>query len=548
MTAAKAKTSAIQLTLACSLLTAPSLLYASEYNIELPVAIDSLSTGSAEVTLEDNRLISIETESWEEIAEAHFSQDVVNATMPLDEQGIITADRLRRAGIDIAFDSRTLQVMISPKENQRKTRDLMMRSAVASENLKTPDTSLTSYTNARYVQDYIVSSETREAGRDDATLLLDGAIRLSGVRVPAFEWEAFYEEGAEQEWQRGEMRFVYDMMESATRLSAGDIRYTPSEFQGSPPLLGLSAERQYSTIQPSRVVSSAGQQSFILSSPANVTIYVNDFLQSRQRLSPGRYSVEDFSPSPGLNDIRIEIEDDAGRIEVINYSLFLDATLLRQGISEFSLNAGLQRSGTFNEEIRYNTSRPAWSGFYRYGLTPQLTTGMQYQGDEHLDLVGLEAVVGTAEMGTWATAYANSSHDKLGNAESASIRWSYENDLFSTGFFQYIDFSSLYTEEDFITLGQDDASNSYRWQNRLQVSSSLHQPFYLQASELNGMSRPADEVLLRILPASCAQLPQTGARQQFRAEVRYPLHLVLQIHEPHLPQTAALNLLSAVSA
>lgn len=467
--------------IALSLLTAP-FTHASEYNIELPVVIDNLSTGNMAVTIKDNAIKLIETESWKAIAEEHFSQDVVSATLRLDEKGAIPVGSLRKAGIDITFDPRTLQIMISPQENQRRSRNLAMRSEIPSGNLETPDASFTSYTNARYVQDYVVSSEIREPGRSDAILLLGGAIRLPGARSSAFEWEALYDEAANQEWKRGEMRLVYDLVESATRLSAGDIRYTSSRFQGAPPLLGLSAERQYSTIQPTRVVSSAGQQSFTLSAPANVAIYVNDFLQSRQRLSPGRYSVEDFSPSSGLNDIRIEIEDDAGRVEIINFSLFLDATLLREGLSEYSINAGIQREEDFNEKIRYDTSRPAWSGFYRYGLTPRLTTGLQYQGDKDIDVIGLEAVVGTSNTGTWAAAYANSSHEMFGNANSANMSWSYENDFFSTGHLQYLNLSSLYSEEEFLTLGQDDANNSYEWQNRLQVSSSLLNEIYASLS------------------------------------------------------------------
>ncbi|WP_072822194.1 fimbria/pilus outer membrane usher protein [Modicisalibacter ilicicola] len=461
----------------------------------MPASIDEQVIGDLTVGIADNALVFVQRTSWNDIAVEHFQGEFLRRLESASSGDRISMAEFARAGLDMEFDPRRLLVILRPTQEQRVVKRLNLAPGMPDlTNVDRGRHPLTAYVNLRAVEDY-VDSDLEPSGRQPLTLSLDGGVRAFGADGTALEWSAFYDEEDERRWKRGETRLVHDDVERAIRYSAGDIFYQSAEFQGAPSLLGFSVERQFSALQPFRVVTSTGQQTFTITRPSRVEVYVNDVLQSIQRLSPGRYNVSDFAFTDGLNDVRVVVEDDAGRRQTFNYSLFLDAILLDEGISEFSVNAGYQRADDFSETIEYDHDAPAWSGYYRQGITPDLTLGANYQGDQTLDVGGVEAVLGT-RTGIFSGSFNASQAEEHGSGRAGTLRWNYEFDLFGTRRPQELSLASIYSSENFQSLGQDEPSATFRWQNLIRLSSQLGDTAYGSITARQGVahsSRGADE-------------------------------------------------------
>ncbi|GEA50710.1 hypothetical protein VIN01S_15140 [Vibrio inusitatus NBRC 102082] len=174
---------------------------------------------------------------------------------------------------------------------------------------------------------------------------------------------------------RGDILMFIDRPDYPMRFSVGDLSSSVTGHMPSLNLGGIAIERLWSRLQPDRNIQNGGAQSIYLRESANVYIYINNIYFTDLRLRPGRYDIEDLPLDQGSNDIRIEIEYQSGQREVINYSQFFNARLLREGISDFSLYAGVFSSIEDNV-YDYDETQYAVQGFYEYGITDDVTVGV----------------------------------------------------------------------------------------------------------------------------------------------------------------------------
>jgi outer membrane usher protein len=146
------------------------------------------------------------------------------------------------------------------------------------------------------------------------------------------------------------------------------------------------------------------------------------------RLQPGNYDVSDFPFVQGSNDVDLVISDASGRTELLSFSVFVDRTQLASGRSEYGFYLGVE-SDALAGEIEY-ASAPVASGFYRRGLTDNLTAGSNFQYIESGWLVGAEGVWGS-ELGTFGGDAAFSDLDAVGSGWAVNV--SYERLLQDAG-------------------------------------------------------------------------------------------------------------------
>lgn len=444
-----------------------------EFVIDLPVSMDDRTVGSMSVVLTGTSLTAVEAASWEEFGPQHFSPEMVQRIAGGAVGGRIPVASFTEADLGISYDPARLLIFLRPKGEQRAIESLSvqqrpggLRSASASD-----EGSFATYVNLRALREFATGAQS-DASHGPLRVSLDGAARFFGPRGAALEWSAFYEGQAENNWSRGEVRLIHDDPARAIRYSFGDVNFQTADFQGAVPLLGFSAERRFSALQPSSVVTSTGQQTFILSRPSRVTIYVNGVFLRVFQLQPGRYSLSDFAAADGANEVLIEIEDNTGQKEVIEFTLFLDATLLAPGVSEFSVNGGVRRKADAAQSIEYARDRPAWSGFVRYGLTEFATLGANYQGERGIDVFGLEGVA-ASPIGNFSGAVSVSRRDGFDAGHAATARWSYNIGKGPEGRLRRIDLSTIYTNEDYAPLGVEQPSNRFSWQTQLRLTTPL---------------------------------------------------------------------------
>ncbi len=461
-----------------SLETTPDEFVVPEYVIELPVLVDDLIVGDLGVHIHGTDVVGVDQASWQSLAQEHFSRRISEALSNQAVSDVIAMDAFVDAGFGLTYDPLNLTIMIDPSDDQRRERALSSRTGGPAVGIEMVNTNISGYVNFGVVQDFIVENSIGETGREDLQATFDGAVRLFGHEGIAFVGSIIFDEG-ENTWLRGDAFAVYDDIDRAIRYSAGDVFFTSTEFLGAPPLLGAAIERRYDDIQPLKVITSTGDESFTLRRPSRVEIYVNGAFERTLQLLPGRYNLSDFSFADGLNDIRIVVEDNTGQRETYDFSLFLSSRVLAKGVSEFSLSGGVQRSDDIASEIDYDFEDPAWSGFFRYGFTGSFTAGLSYQGDSDLHVGGVEATISTG-FGAFSTTVNNSWSGEYGEGLAGTVQWNFNLARGTSTQERDFEIGVSYVDENFLPLGRDTPSNPFSLRANARYSQEL--PFEIFGS------------------------------------------------------------------
>ena len=170
------------------------------------------------------------------------------------------------------------------------------------------------------------------------------------------------------------------------RTAVGDVALPATGFQ-NPHVVGGGVIEKNFTLQPDLMNQSMGQKQFILEHPSTVEIFINEQYYKTLHLSTGRYDLRDFPIASGVNDVRITITDNFGRIRELNFPLFADNSLLSKDLHEYRYGMGYLVSGINHE---YDTTQPVFSGFHRLGYTENMTLGVNLQATSEQQLYGAE--------------------------------------------------------------------------------------------------------------------------------------------------------------
>ncbi|WP_157755617.1 fimbria/pilus outer membrane usher protein [Neomegalonema perideroedes] len=230
---------------------------------------------------------------------------------------------------------------------------------------------------------------------------------------------------------RDRLTLFKDDRERATRYSAVDVSLDPPPLIGAPDWLGVSVERRYSEIDPNRLIRSLGQRSILLERPAVVEVWVNGALVSRFRAPSGRVNLNDIPFVDLGNEVTIYVEDELGRRQLDSFSFSSGDSLLAPGLSEFGLAAGA-RQQDFTAGVEWETDDFGAQGYYRRGVTPNLTLGAGAgAGKGEFLAASLHAVAalpyGVGQLdAAWSTRQGDSGERRSGFAAAASYDASFE--------------------------------------------------------------------------------------------------------------------------
>ena len=301
----------------------------------------------------------------------------------------ISAAALAGEQIRLAYDSDKLALAIGIPVAARRNESMSLRSAslVGQDSLE--PASVSGFLNFRSAMDLV------ERGADRGILapvsVVDGAIRAAGV-VGEGEGYLSFRPG-EPRFRRTGSRFVYDDLKDVIRFTLGDVQPFARGFQSTPTVAGISAQRLYNVLEPWREFRSTGSQSFTLFAPSMVETIVNGRSVERKLLQPGNYTLQDFPLAEGANNVRLLIQDEAGKQRTIDFDLYSNQQLLEPGATEFSAFAGVYSTPT-DSGIDYSGNWSAF-GFVRKGISQQFTAGVNMQADARTQQVGGEVLFGS---------------------------------------------------------------------------------------------------------------------------------------------------------
>lgn len=345
---------------------------------------------------------------------------VVGNLKKLHKNEYISFRELNENNIKINFDPNQLILSVNIDPKDQKTNQLSGRGQYNfNPQDLVPPSDVSGFVNFRAAQDYLhetLGYTSEEKGRLPFAMQLDGALNLKGL---VLEGRGNYlENSPENEWERDDMRLVYDDEKRLIRYGLGDLSYPVTSFQSFQEMLGFSFSKDYS-IAPYTISQPTGSSGFLLERDANVEIFVNEIRINNLKLSAGSYDITDFPVTNGSNDVKLVITDSFGQVEVKRLNVVSDQDLLGKGFHRYSYNAGVS-SETIDREKSYNENQEVFSAFHNYGLTDNLTVGANVQGSELQYMGGGDLVYGS-DFGISALKAAFSDVGNVGSGEAFEV-------------------------------------------------------------------------------------------------------------------------------
>ncbi|NEQ54101.1 MAG: fimbrial biogenesis outer membrane usher protein, partial [Leptolyngbya sp. SIO3F4] len=426
----------------------------SAEQVEVPLLLNGRSQGSIlvyphneadRITVAASTFLSLVKDSVSETIQSNLQSAVISD----DRLSLLV---LQGEGLAVHFDRRRLElyVDIPPDLRSMAINSIDGATTQPDESLLTSPAQLSGYLNLRGNQ--TINWADKHTKLEPPGLQFDGAINWQGWVL-----ETYGQATLGQSWQLDRLSVVRDAPDQAIRYTFGDLSVPTTGYQTSPSLFGVSAARDFS-LQPFRVARPTSNYSFFLERTSVVKVFVNDELTTTLRLEAGPQDIRDLPLKVGINDIRLEITNDLGQEETLNFSTGVAGELLAKGMHQFAYSTGFP---TVDQQPlkSYDLSRPTLSMFHRVGLTSDLTLGGYLQGDTTQQMVGLN--------GTWATTVGNFGWDM-----AASNHSDYGVDIAGKFFYQWLEASQKssqnrqlqvaleYRGKDFSILGQDTPQNS----------------------------------------------------------------------------------------
>ncbi|MBX3589207.1 MAG: fimbrial biogenesis outer membrane usher protein [Ramlibacter sp.] len=259
--------------------------------------------------------------------------------------------------------------------------------------------------------------------------------------------------------RRLETTFTRDFPDSNLTLRLGDST-TRGGMGGRPTYFGgIQLSRNFA-LTPGFVSQPIPTLSGTSSAPSTVELYVNDVLRQTSNVPTGPFAIDNFPLLTGSGQARLVVRDVLGRETVIVQPFFTHNTLLEQGLSDWSVDAGAVRSNLGINNADYGQGFVA--GVWRKGLNNALTVEGRAELGRDTRGVGAGAsfelplqALGQAALGVSTDRLAGRGQQWLLGVESDSLRH---------GFSVHAEGAS----RNFRSLGQDGTSPP----NRLELSAS----------------------------------------------------------------------------
>jgi outer membrane usher protein len=408
-------------------------LNTSRQTISLSVSLKDGDRHLGEITIRiaPDDALSVAAKEFISATAPLLSPEAVETVQTLaGETDFIPLERLTADTLETHFDTGLMSLSIAPQIAQRRRGLLHLGPPQRG---PAPDSAqparLSAYVNLRGAVDHVASAAKGDAGLRAPRLDIEAAVRAAGA---VLETEATFDGDAGNSstfdkglthgrFVRRGTRLVLDEPDDALRLQAGDIRPLFSGLQRGSDMLGVSIEHAPRKLRPGENIRPTGRSSFRIERPSTVQIRLNGLMIRQIRLLPGDYDLRDLPLRGGSNNVELVITDDVGDTRTIDFTSHYDSSLLAPDISEWAFSIGVL-SAFDGAGLSYDTGQPALSGFYRMGLTSELTAEVNLQADSNAVMAGIGSLHATA-YGFFATQAALSLHNEAGLGAALDLDW-----------------------------------------------------------------------------------------------------------------------------
>ena len=356
-----------RLALIASALLVPSPALAKSQKLLLELCVNGSCYGSAFVVLQDEQIL-VDTDA---AARAGLSLQ----RMPMIKLGRREFVDVRGAGdrgghVDVDADHNRLTLTLPGKLFEGNTIDLSTRGQRL-----VPTTAPSAYLNYGFETGF---------SRSSASISFDAGISYGQALLRASPaWNSSLG------FTRGLTRLEYDDTANDRRWTLGDqYAYSNDGLGGTSLIGGLGLARAFD-LDPYLITYPQPTISGVLQAPGLVNVYENGILISQKQVQAGPFNLASLGLSTGASNVSVVVQDPFGGTSTLQQNFYTSTQLLRQGLSDYAYQVGLERVSSLAED--YGTGKPVVLAREDYGLTDTLTAGFRVETEGTLGSGGFNA-------------------------------------------------------------------------------------------------------------------------------------------------------------
>ncbi|MDR3452688.1 MAG: fimbria/pilus outer membrane usher protein [Rhodoferax sp.] len=199
--------------------------------------------------------------------------------------------------------------------------------------------------------------------------------------------------------------------------------------------------------------------------PSQVDLYVNGMRQYNGQVPAGPFQLNTIPNITGAGNAQVVLTDAFGRATTLNFSLYGTQQLLKQGLSQWSVELGKVRENYGLSSFDYGND-PVASGTWRHGVTNSFTLETHAEATSGLTTAGVGGYWQPGQAGVFSGALATSRNsgrqagmylplaasggDEGSGGSQLNLGYQWNNSQFNAGFNathtygNYLDVASLY--------------------------------------------------------------------------------------------------------
>lgn len=205
----------------------------------------------------------------------------------------------------------------------------------------------------------------------------------------SFLAQTSFQKDSESRFIRQDLRFSYDDTKRLLRYQFGDLNYRVTDFQAFQAGAGLLVSTNFD-LNPYRLFNPMSFREITLNTPSRVRVFVNGVLVQTLNLPSGRHRLDNLPLNEGINTIRLEIQDQRGRLENFDFKSTTSFSLIGQGIHDMTYGGGIPAKEVLKDR-QYDTDNKKY--FYilnhLYGLSNNSNIGFGLMGNSNQRLLSL---------------------------------------------------------------------------------------------------------------------------------------------------------------
>lgn len=244
------------------------------------------------------------------------------------------------------------------------------------------------------------SPDAVSAYTEQRALGLFGSLSNNGVYNQHINGES--EDENNHRYLRYDTVWRYDDEPHMLKYLVGDAITGSLPWSSSVRLGGVQISRNFSA-RPDLITYPLPQFAGQAAVPSSVDVYLNNYKYTSTNVNPGPFTVETVPYINGAGNATVVVTDPLGRQVNTIVPFYVSSSLLKPGLTDFSLSAGKIRNNYGIKNADYGAN--AASGIGRAGLTGWMTLEGRAESAEKLNVGGLGAVIKVGNLGVVNGAY-----------------------------------------------------------------------------------------------------------------------------------------------